>query len=179
MTELTKWRVNNHLYAKLCAAQWRRLVSKLHSQLKVMVHLSIENSVFDARQCPPWETPISVSFFCETQGTKRHQKGLFPDFQLRVHMHCPGQVSIQREMKRKKINSFYMNAQQAVLVCVYAWRRRAKRVKCTTANSHKLPNTHCGCAAYMHILTWPTWTHTYECPDPIRRQRENNYKCEC
>lgn len=59
-----------------------------------------------------------VSLFCKTQGTKRHQKGLFPDFQLRVHMHCPGQVSIQREMKRKKINSFYMNAQQAVLVCV-------------------------------------------------------------
>lgn len=74
----------------------------------------------DAPQC---EQPISalLSFFFLSlvkPEKKKTSKGLFPDFQLRVHMHCPGQVLICREMKRKKINSFYMNAQQAVLVCV-------------------------------------------------------------
>ncbi len=62
---------------------------------------------------------------------------MFPDFQLRVHMHCPGQVLIHREMKRKRINSFYMNAQQAGLVRVRVQDegRKGKRHN-GTANAH-------------------------------------------
>lgn len=98
-------------------------------------------------------TPLSVShqlvsFSWETQ-KKRPSKGLFPDFQLHVHMHCPGQVLIHWEMKRKKINSFYMNAQQAVLVCACT-RIRAERLKWTIAvKKHTL---HCMCI-YMHMTT--------------------------
>lgn len=46
---------------------------------------------------------VPFFFSCETHKKKETSRGgLFPDFQLRVHMHCPGQVSIYREMKRKK-----------------------------------------------------------------------------
>lgn len=76
-----------------------------------------------APQCGPLISALLSFFFFFSlvkPRKKKTSKGLFPDFQLRVHMHCPGQVLIPREMKRKKINSFYMNAQQAVLVCMCA-----------------------------------------------------------
>lgn len=177
MTEPTMWTLNNHLYAKtLCWPVKEPLDSKPPSLLKVMVHLSIENSVFDARQGSPCETPISVFFSCETRGTKRHQKGLFPDFQLRVHMHCPGQVLIHRETKRKKINSFYMNAQQAVLVCVCACRIGAKRVKHTTVKcTHTQTHTVSVQCTHSHDQ------YGYPCmsTQPYTEHRENNNTGGC
>lgn len=57
-------------------------------------------------------------------------------------MRCPGQASIQSKTKKKKINSFYMNAQQAVLVrvqekCTVAqWKHKTKHIPSVYIHTH-------------------------------------------
>lgn len=83
--------------------------------------ICIKKETANAAQFLVSATDLHLLFAKQMQNREklRRQKGSYPDFQLCVHMHCPGHLLILGGLKRKTIDSFYMNAPQAVSVCTH------------------------------------------------------------